>query len=67
MRNEDQLTLEARNPAQFVEVVRARAPRGFSDAIREAAETRRISPSEFIRRALAEKLAGDIGERTINV
>jgi hypothetical protein len=44
------------NAAQYVEVVRARAPRGFSEAIRAAAETRRMTQSEFIRSALAEKL-----------
>jgi hypothetical protein len=44
--------------ARYVEVVRARAPRGFSDAIRQAAETRQMSQSEFIRAALSEKLQG---------
>jgi hypothetical protein len=44
------------NAARYVEVVRARAPRGFSDAIRQAAETRQMSQSEFIRAALSEKL-----------
>ncbi len=44
------------NAAQYVEVVRARAPRGFSEAIRAAAETRRMSQSEFVRSALVEKL-----------
>lgn len=57
------------NPAKYVEVVRARAPRGFVDAIRQAAETRQITQSEFIRRALAEQLQGEHsqnGERLIN-
>ena len=47
---------EAVNAARFVEVVRARAPRGFSQAVKQAAQANQISTSEFIRAALQEKL-----------
>jgi hypothetical protein len=52
----------SRNPATYVEVVRARAPRGFSAAIREASTSAQMTTSEFIRLALAEKLrqSGDV-------
>ncbi|WP_292530423.1 hypothetical protein [Methylocystis sp.] len=49
---------EAVNAARFVEVVRARAPRGFSEAVKQAAQANQLSTSEFIRAALAEKLQG---------
>ncbi len=54
MRKEAQ-TADA-NAAKFVEVVRARAPRGFCAAIRLAAGTAQMTPSEFIRATLSEKL-----------
>jgi hypothetical protein len=44
------------NAAKFVEVIRARAPRGFCAAIRVAARTAQMTPSEFIRATLSEKL-----------
>jgi hypothetical protein len=47
---------EAVNVARFVEVVRARAPRGFSEAVKQAAQANQLSTSEFIRAALQEKL-----------
>lgn len=61
---------EAANAAQFVEVVRARAPRGFSEAVKRAARANQLSTSEFIRAALQEKLQGaspQEREATINV
>ena len=48
--------IKPKNASQFPEVVRARAPRGFSDAVKEAAKARQLSTSEFVRRALAEKI-----------
>ena len=45
-----------KNASQFPEVVRARAPRGFSDAVKEAAKARQLSTSEFVRRVLAESI-----------
>jgi hypothetical protein len=54
MRKEAQ-TADA-NAAKFVEVVRARAPRGFCAAIWEAAGTAQMTPSKFIRATLSEKL-----------
>jgi hypothetical protein len=48
---------KAQNAAQFPEVVRARAPRGFSEAVKEAAKARQLSTSEFVRLALAEKMS----------
>lgn len=42
-----------KNAARFIETVRARAPRGFSDAVKQAAEANQLSTSEFVRRALA--------------
>ncbi len=46
------------NAAKFMEVIRARAPKGFCAAIREAAGTAQMTPSEFIRVTLSEKLRG---------
>ena len=48
---------KARNASQFPEVVRARAPRGFSEAVKKAAAIRKLSTSEFVRRVLAEKIS----------
>ncbi len=42
-----------KNAAQFIETVRARAPRGFSEAVKRAAQANRLSTSEFVRRAIA--------------
>lgn len=52
-------TSRAKNGAQFPEVVRARAPRGFSEAVKEAAKARQVSTSEFVRLALAEKMSAE--------
>ncbi|MGJ0507382.1 MAG: hypothetical protein ACR652_09645 [Methylocystis sp.] len=52
----DRSRIEGRSRVRFVGVVRIRAPRGFSDAIREAAGAAHVSQSEFIRSALVEKL-----------
>jgi hypothetical protein len=52
------------NAAQYVEVVRARAPRGFADAIREAAGKSQRTPSEFIRVALSEKLQAALQQKS---
>lgn len=41
-----------KNAARFIETVRARAPRGFSEAVKQAAEANQLSTSEFIRRAV---------------
>jgi hypothetical protein len=42
-----------KNAARFIETVRARAPRGFSDAVKRAAQANHLSTSEFVRRAVA--------------
>jgi hypothetical protein len=50
------------NHARYVEVIRARAPRGLAEAVKRAAKDNRLSSSEFIRRALAgaiERLTTD--------
>lgn len=69
MRKESQIA-EAVNAAEFVEVVRARTPRGLSEAVKRAAQANQISTSEFIRAALCEKLQSTSPqerEATINV
>lgn len=53
MQRDFEIFTQLRNAAQFVEVVRARAPRGFSEAVKRAAEANQVSTSEFMRRALA--------------
>ena len=42
-----------KNGARFIETVRARAPRGFAEAVKRAAEANQLSTSEFVRRAIA--------------
>src|SRR3954451_20430042 len=41
-----------KNPCRYPDEVRARAPRGFRDQARRAAEVERLPVSEFIRRAI---------------
>lgn len=57
-----------KNAAQFIETVRARAPRGFSAAVKRAAEANQLSTSEFVRRALAgaiqQSISGEIAPST---
>lgn len=48
-----------KNAARFIETVRARAPRGFADALKQAARADGLTASEFVRRAVA----GAIRER----
>jgi hypothetical protein len=51
-----------KNAARFIETVRARAPRGFSEAVKRAAQANQLSTSEFVRRAVAraiEQAAGN--------
>jgi len=52
---------------KFSHVVRARAPRAFCDVVQTAAETEQIPISEFVRRAVAERVnrtlqSGDAGD-----
>ena len=42
-----------KNAARFIETVRARAPRGFAEAVKQAAQANQLSTSEFVRRAVA--------------
>jgi hypothetical protein len=42
-----------KNAARLIETVRARAPRGFSEAVKRAAQANQLSTSEFVRRAVA--------------
>lgn len=42
-----------KNAARFIETVRARAPKGFSEALKQAAQINQLSTSEFVRRAVA--------------
>ena len=51
--------IKPKNASQFPEVVRARAPRGFSDAVKKVAAERQLSTSEFVRLALAEKIRAE--------
>ena len=46
-----------RNPCRYPDEVRARAPRGFRDQVRRAAEVERLPVSEFIRRAISDRIA----------
>lgn len=50
-----------KNAARFIETVRARAPRGFTEAVKRAAQANRLSTSEFVRRAVAAALAHPVG------
>ncbi|MGJ0454171.1 MAG: hypothetical protein ACR65T_13230 [Methylocystis sp.] len=60
-----------KNAARFIETVRARAPRGFTEAVKRAAQANQLSTSEFVRRAVAgaieqsaakaEEIGGSIG------
>ena len=52
-----------KNAARFVEVIRARAPRGFSEAVKRAASANQLSTSEFVRRALAGAIEQSTTER----
>jgi hypothetical protein len=45
-----------KNAARFIETVRARAPRGFSEAVKQAAQANQLSTSEFVRRAVARAI-----------
>jgi uncharacterized protein (DUF1778 family) len=45
-----------KNAALFIETVRARAPRGFSEAVKRAAQANQLSTSEFVRRAVARAI-----------
>ena len=46
-----------RNPCRYPDEVRARAPRGFRDQVRRAAGVERLPVSEFIRRAISDRIA----------
>ena len=46
-----------KNPCKFPDEVRARAPRGFRERVKRAAEAERVSAGEFVRRAIAARLA----------
>ncbi len=43
--------------ARFPEVITVRVPGGFVERIKQAAEREGISPRDFTRRAIAERLA----------
>ena len=45
-----------KNPCRYPDEVRARAPRGFRDQVKRAAEIERLRVSEFIRRALSDRI-----------
>ena len=45
-----------KNPCRYPDEVRARAPRGFRDQVKRAAEVERLPVSEFIRRAVSERI-----------
>ena len=45
-----------RNPCRYPDEVRARAPRGLRDRLRQAADAERITMGEFVRRAVSERI-----------
>ena len=45
-----------RNPCRYPDEVRARAPRGLRDRLRQAASTERITMGEFVRRAVSDRI-----------
>lgn len=45
-----------KNPCRYPDEVRARAPRGFRDRVKRAANAERITMGEFVRRAVAERI-----------
>jgi hypothetical protein len=45
-----------RNPCRYPDELRARAPRGFRDQVKRAANAERITMGEFVRRAVAERI-----------
>ena len=45
-----------RNPCRYPDEVRARAPRGLRDRLRQAAHAERITMGEFVRRAVSERI-----------
>lgn len=46
-----------KNPCRFPDEVRARAPRGFREQVKRAAQAERVTMGEFIRAAVSERLA----------
>ena len=47
-----------RNPCRYPDEVRARAPRGLRDRLRQAAHAEPITMGEFVRRAVSERMDG---------
>jgi hypothetical protein len=45
-----------KNPCRYPDEVRARAPRGFRDQVKRAAQVERLPVSEFIRRAVSDRI-----------
>jgi hypothetical protein len=50
------------NPCRYPDEVRARAPRGFRDLVKRAAEAERTTVSEFVRRALKDRISSIAGK-----
>jgi hypothetical protein len=46
-----------KNPCGYPDEVRARAPRGFREQVKRAAQAERITMSEFVRRAICGRVA----------
>jgi hypothetical protein len=51
------MPVSAHHQCRYPEVVRTRASRELSARMREAAEAERVPASEFVRRAIQERLA----------
>ena len=45
-----------KNPCRYPDEVRARAPRGFRDQVKRAANAECITMGEFVRRAVSERI-----------
>lgn len=44
------------NEAQYPDAIRFRMPRGLRDLVKQAAQAERVPASEFIRRAIGERV-----------
>lgn len=45
-----------RNETQYPDAIRFRMPRGLRDAVKQAAQAESVPASEFIRRAIGERI-----------